>query len=55
MLKDRDEVQVIGTKLTALDIKAKSDMQYGFKMEWDNKSLIFLVMNHCQKICTIFH
>lgn len=41
-LKDREEVNVIGAKLTALDIKAKSDMQYGFKLEWDeNRSLVF--------------
>ena len=41
VVKDRDEIDVIGTKLTALDIKAKSDIQYGFKMEWEDKSLVF--------------
>ena len=42
VLNDRECVNVIGSKLTALDIKAKSDTQYGFKLEWENnKSLLF--------------
>ena len=41
VLKDREEIQLIGAKLTALDIQAKSDIQYGFKIEWENKKLVF--------------